>query len=113
MPPGVGPPLALAFYWSRWIGPDGQKVAVFLPGFKRDSRADISVVSLGIDGDGTRHFRSTVRHPQLSRDEASVGDAWIAADHRLTRVTFDAHGASGNAQGDVRLERCQGDAAAP
>jgi len=112
MPPGFGPPLALAFYWSRWVGPDGQKAAVFLPGFKRDSRADISVVSVGVEGDGTRHFRSALRHPQLSQTEASSGDAWIAADHRLTRVTFDAHGADGSAHGDVHLDSCLGDAAA-
>ena len=113
MPPDVGPPLPLAFYWVRWARPEGRIVPVFLPGFKRNARANIAVVSLGVEAGGLLHLRSSARHPQLSETETSTGDAWISQDHHLVRVAFDARGDNGTAQGEVRLEGCQGTAPAP
>ena len=113
MPPGLGTPLALAFYWIRWAGREDRTVPVFLPGFKKNARIDIRVVSLGIDLHGLLHLRSTVHHPQLSETEVSTGDAWISPDHHLVRIIFDAHSGYGSAQGELRLDGCQGNAPTP
>jgi len=109
MPPGIGTPLLLGFFWVRWAGDKGRTVPVFLPGFKRNSRADIRVVPFGADANGLLHVHSAVRHPQLSQTEVSTGDAWISPDHRLIRAAFDARGEHGSAQGELRLVGCQGD----
>jgi hypothetical protein len=106
--PGLGSPLALAFYWVRWAPPETRPVPIFLPGFKHDARVDVSVSYLGTEGDGSRHFRTAVRHPQLSEDQTSTGDAWVTADHRLARVAFDARGARGTAHGELQLDGCDG-----
>lgn len=113
MPPGLGTPLALAFHWVRWEGQDARTVPVFLPGFKKNSRADVRVVSFGVEANGLSHLRSSVRHPQLSETEVSTGDAWVSPDHHLVRITFDARGDHGSALGDLHLDGCQGDAAVP
>lgn len=109
MPARIGPPLALAFYWVRWQANDGQTVPIFLPGFKHDPRANATMMAIGVETGGVQHLRATIRHPSLSADKPSAGDAWVTADHRLARVTLDAHDARGNATGDVRLEECRGD----
>jgi|HubBroStandDraft_1064217.scaffolds.fasta_scaffold20818_2 hypothetical protein len=108
MPPGLGTPLLLAFYWVRWAGQQERTVPVFLPGFKHDARADIRVHPMGIDRDGLLHLHSSVRHPQLSETEVSTGDAWISPDHHLVRVAFNARGDHASAQGELHLEGCQG-----
>ena len=113
MPPGLGTPLLLGFFWVRWAGQRDRTVPVFLPGFKHDARVDVRVTSLGVAANGLLHLRSSVRHPQLSETQDSIADAWISPDHRLVRVTFDARGDHGNAQGELRLEGCQGVLPAP
>jgi hypothetical protein len=121
MPPGLGTPLAMGFYWVRWAGREAgggtgrgsRTIPVFLPGFKRNARADIQLVSLGVEANGLLHLRSSVRHPQLSETEPSTADAWISPDHRLVRVMFDAQSDYGSAQGELRLDGCQGEAPAP
>jgi hypothetical protein len=109
MPPGLGTPLALAFHWVRWAGQDRKTIPVFLPGFKKNARTDVQVDTVGVEANGLLHLRSAVRHPQLSETEVSTGDAWVSSDHHLVRVTFDAHGDRGTAQGELHLEGCQGD----
>ena len=113
MPRGLGTPLLLAFFWVRWAGQTPETVPVFLPGFKRDARVDIRVVSLGIEAGGLLHLRSSVRHNQLSETEVSTGDAWISPDHHLVRVAFDARGDHASAQGELHLDGCQGAALVP
>ena len=108
MPPGLGTPLLLAFWWVRWAGEKDRTVPVFLPGFKRNARMDVRVVSLGVEAGGLLHLRSTVRHPQLSATAISAGEAWIAPDHHLARITFEARVDHGSARGELRLDRCEG-----
>jgi hypothetical protein len=113
MSPALGTPLALAFHWVRWAGPESPTVPVFLPGFKHDKRVDIRTVSLGVEAGGLLHLRAEVHYPGLSKTEPSTGDAWISADHRLVRAAFDARSDRGNAQGALRLETCMGDPLMP
>ncbi len=113
MPPGFGIPLAMSFHWVRWAAPDQRVVAIFLPGFKRDSRVDIPVTFLGVEAGGLTHLRATARHPQLHADQLSTGDAWITADRKLARVTFEARGTYGTARGEVVLQDCNGDPGTP
>jgi hypothetical protein len=113
MPPELGTPLLMAFYWVRWTGQQQRTVPLFLPGFKRDARVDVQVTPVGIEHDGSLHLRSSVRHPQLSETKASTGDAWISPDHHLVRVTFDARSEDASAQGELHLDRCQGEALTP
>lgn len=113
MPPGLGTPLLLAFWWVRWAGEKDRTVPVFLPGFKRNARVDVRVVSLGVEAGGLLHLRSAVRHPQLSATAVSTGEAWIAPDHHLARITFEARGDHGSARGELRLDRCEGVPSSP
>jgi hypothetical protein len=113
MPPGLGTPLLLAFYWVRWAGDQERNVPVFLPGFKHDSRADIRVDSPGIETAGLLHLHSSVRHPQLSETQVSTGDAWVSADHHLVRETFEARTDSASVHGALHLDGCQGVPPAP
>jgi hypothetical protein len=108
VPPEMGTPLALAYYWVRWAPKEGRDVAIFLPGFKKNARIDLHVASLGLDANGQLHLRSAVRHPQLSDTEISTGDAWISPGHHLMRVTFDARGDHASAQGELHPEGCSG-----
>ena len=106
--PGLSTPLALAFYWLRWTPTGARSVPIFLPGFKRDARVDVSVAYVGSEEDRLNHFRATVRHPQLSEAQASTGDAWVTRDHHLTKIVVDAHGEHRTAHGEFHLERCEG-----
>jgi hypothetical protein len=113
MPPGLGAPLLLAFYWVRWAGDQNREVPVFLPGFKHDARVDIRVVSQGVEAGGLLHLHSSVRHPQLSETRPSTGDAWISADHHLVRETFEAHTDTASAHGELHLDGCAGEPPPP
>jgi len=107
--PGLGIPLTMAFYWVRWAGTADRTVPLFLPGFKRDMRADVPVVSRRTEPSGLPRLHAEIRHRQLSESKVSTGDAWLTADHHLARVTFDAHSDHGSAHGDLRLDGCQGE----
>ncbi len=111
-PPGLGPPLAQAFYWVRWNTDDRRIVPVFLPGFKRGARVDVPVVR-AVDPDGLTHFRFSGGHPALGGARPSIGEAWVSADRRLARVSFDAVSADGGAHGELRRMSCEGDAPPP
>ena len=112
LPPGLRPPLALAFYWSRWLPPGGGTVPLFLPGFKHDARAGVPVAA-ATPGEGWRRWQAPLRHAALSAAPASTADAWVSPDGRLLQLAFDAHAPLGSAQGVIRAQGCQGIAAAP
>jgi len=105
--PGVRPPLALAFYWSRWLSPGGETVPAFLPGFKQNSRLDIPFGAV-TPGDGWRRWQAPVRHAALSAVAASTADAWVSPDGRLLQLAFDVHARQGSAQGTIRQQGCEG-----
>ena len=108
IPPGLGTPLAMGFYWIRWSVPDGRAAPLFLPGFKEDPRLDVPISLAGTEPDGTRRIHITVRHPKLDPDRPSGGEAWVAPDRRLMRVAFEGFGRKGSMKGEARLEGCEG-----
>lgn len=110
-PPGLRTPLALAFYWSRWP-PGGGGVPVFLPGFKRDARAD-AVATPAAPGEGWRSWRTTLRHPGLTGAVPSTVQTWVSPDGYLLQLTFDASVRQGSARGLIRAQGCQGVQIAP
>ena len=109
MPPGLRPPLALAFYWSRWLPPGGATVPVFLPGFKRQARVDLRIEP-AVPGGGGRLWRAPVRHPELDATAASVAEVGVAPDGQLRQLGFDVRARLGSAVGVIRAQGCAGSA---
>ena len=98
--PGLRTPLALAFYWSRFLPATGGTVPVVLPGWKRDARVDEPVQPTG-----PGRWRMTLRHPAVR--PGSWADATVSPDHRLLRLTFTVRAQAGDAEGWVALEGCR------
>ncbi len=112
--PGMRTPLAMAFYWTRWLPPAGQAVPVFLPGFKRDARADLAVApSVRSPTGAWQLWRARLRHPALGTSIPSEADAWVSPDRHLLALAFDVHARQGAARGVVRAVGCQGRPFAP
>ena len=105
MPQGLRTPLALAFYWSRWLPPEGGRFPVFLPGFKRDAQAELGF-GHAVPGAGWRLWQANVRHAALSATAPSLVQAWVSADHQLLKLAFDAHARAGSASGVLRAQGC-------
>ncbi len=102
MPPQTRTPLALAFYWSRWLPAGGGTVPVFLPGWKREARFDALAAPLGAG-----RWRMALRHPALDGGTPSSAEAVVSADHRLLRLSFDVHAPAGAGQGWLDQAGCQ------
>ena len=100
MPPRTRTPLALAFYWSRWLPEAGGTVPVFMPGWKRDARLDAEVAPAG-----PGRWRMALRYPGAAAP--SSAEAVVSPDHRLLRLSFDAHASAGSGQGWVDRVECQ------
>nr|WP_294508606.1 hypothetical protein [uncultured Rhodopila sp.] len=103
LPEGLSSPLAMAFYWVRWMPRGAEQVPVFLPGFKADKLVDVPVTA---DASGVR--RASLHYPGLSRSPASIATAVTAADGRLLQLAFDVHEPGESAHGVVHQEGCQG-----
>jgi len=109
--PALRSPLAMAFYWVRWLPPGGQDVLVFLPGLKTEHFVDLPI-SVASWSDGTQ-WQAPVRHPELSETPASTATAWASPDGHLLQLAFDLHGPHGTATGVIRQEGCEGDPVVP
>jgi hypothetical protein len=81
--PGLRSPLALAFYWSRWISRNGQAATVFLPGFKKDKRLDLTINAAESSRDGQQVWQTSIRYPALNSAHASTAKAWVSTDRHL------------------------------
>jgi hypothetical protein len=108
--PDLRSPLALAFYWSRRIPGDRQTASVFLPGFKRDKRVDLTIAAVDPPRDGRRLWQTSVRYPTLSVTLASTAKAWVSMDGHLLQLAGSVEGANYTAYGVVRQESCTGTA---
>lgn len=109
--PKLRSPLALAFYWVRWLPPGGQDVAVFLPGFKGKRLVDLPITAAAWAG-GTL-WKVPVRYPALSERPVSTASAWTSRDRRLLQLAFDLHEPRGSARGLIRQEGCDGPPVVP
>ena len=101
------PPLALAFYWSRWLAPGGGAAPVFLPGFKRNARADLAWGPAAA-GEGWRRWQAALQHPALAGAAPSTATAWVSPDGYLLQLAFDVHAQQGAGQALLRAQGCQG-----
>ncbi len=108
MRPGLRVPLALAFYWSRWPPPGAQTVDVFLPGFKEDKTADLTVQPAGPQGDGWHQWQIMVRYPGLSISDPSTATAQISTDGHLLQLAGRMITRNRLARGEIHQEGCTG-----
>jgi hypothetical protein len=106
--PDLRSPLALAFYWSRRIPVSGQAASVFLPGFKRDKRVDLTIAAAEPPHDGKRLWQTSVRYPGLSLTHASTATAWVSVDGHLLQLAGSVQTDSYTASGVIRQESCNG-----
>jgi hypothetical protein len=103
LPEGLSSPLAMAFYWVRWLPQGAGQVPVFLPGFKADKLVNVPVTA---DSSGLR--RAFLRYPALSKAPASIATALTSADGHLLQLEFDVHEPGESAHGVVQQVGCQG-----
>jgi len=111
--PDLRSPLALAFYWSRWIPRSGQTAMVFLPGFKKDKRLDLMIAAAEPSRDGQQVWQTSIRYPALSMTHASTAKAWVSTDRHLLQLTGSVQGGSYTGDGVIRQESCEGTAESP
>jgi hypothetical protein len=107
MPSGLRSPLALAFYWVRWLPRQGEDVPIFLPGFKADRLMEVSIAAVPSAAGGTM-WRAPLHHSALSEMPASVARAWTSADGHLLQLAFEVQARQGSAQGQLGQEGCEG-----
>jgi len=104
--PGLRSPLALAFYWSRFLPPAAGIAPVFLPGFKRNARTELDF-SPPQPGNGWERRQAPLIHPGLGRTGSSVA-AWVSPDHYLLQLALDVHAAAASGKAVIRALGCQG-----
>jgi hypothetical protein len=104
-------PLALAFYWVRWLPPGAQDEAVFLPGFKADKLVDVPMTAAAWKG-GTV-WQTPLRYSVLSKAPPSIATAWMSADRHLLQLALDLHEPRGAGSGILTQEGCDGPPVVP
>ena len=110
-PAGLRTPLAMIFYWVRWLPPESQNVPVFMPGFKAEHLVRLPIASEPWAGGLVRH--TPLRYPALKDRPPSTATAWTSFDGHLLQLAFEFHTWSGSARGLIRQQRCDGAAASP
>lgn len=108
-PRAVRTPLALAFYWLRWLPRQGSVVPVFLPGFKEQKLVDLAIGPLSdrsVGGQAT--WRAPIAYPYLSLSRPSMALARTSADRHLLQLLFELHGVEHSARGNVVADGCTG-----
>jgi hypothetical protein len=103
-PPALRSPLAMAFYWVRWLPYAGQDVPVFLPGFKADRLVHVPLAPVtaatGIVWHTVLHYSSlNERHP-------STASALVSPDGHLLRIEFKLHTVYGSGGGEIDQQGC-------
>jgi len=104
-------PLALAFYWVRWLPQTRQDLPVFLPGFKKDRLVEVPVAPAR-STEGTI-WHTVLHYPSLSERYPSTASALVSLDHHLLRVAFELHTVYGSGRGEIVHQDCDGSAVAP
>jgi hypothetical protein len=111
LPSGLRSPLAMAFYWVRWLRHGSQQVTVFLPGFKRDRLVSLSASSAETQS-GTL-WQAPLHYPALSDSPASTATALISADGHLMQIAFELFTPRGSGRGTITQQGCEGAAVFP
>ena len=110
----VRSPLALAFYWLRWLPRRDNVVPVFLPGFKEQKLVDLAIgAPSAAAGAGPSTRQATLRYPGLSLTIPSTVQAQLSSDRHLLQLLFDLHGVEHSARGLIRPLGCTGTPPAP
>ena len=94
---GLRTPLALAFYWARFLPPGTASVPVFLPGFKRDS-----LVTEALSHDGNT-WHMPLRHPALGTASSATA---VVEGETLRRLSVDAQETLDSGTATVTLVGC-------
>lgn len=109
----VQTPLAVAFYWSRFLPPGGGAVSLILPGFKRDKQVSLSFGPATLPGthpimpnEGWRRWSTPLRHPALDTRPASLATAWVSPDQHLLQLGFDVHTGWASGKTILHAEGC-------
>ncbi len=105
--PDLRSPLALAFYWTRRMPVSGQTLSVFLPGFKKDKRLDVTIAA-GPRRDGRQLWQTSVRYAALSETQPSTATAWISPDGHLLQLAGTVQSGYYTGQGVIRETGCEG-----
>jgi hypothetical protein len=111
LPSGLRSPLAMAFYWVRWLPRGGKDVPVFLPGFKAERVVNLSVTA-ATSAAGTL-LRAPLHYPTLRDSPASTAAALISPDDHLLQIEFELHTSRGSGRGLIDQHGCQGNAVVP
>jgi hypothetical protein len=106
LPSGLRSPLAMAFYWVRWLPREGQDVRIFLPGFKSDQLVEVSIAA--VPSAGSIMWQAPLRYSVLKERPSSMARAWTTADGHLLQLAFEVHEPRGSAQGQLHQEGCEG-----
>ena len=104
--PELRTPLAMAFYWDRWLPHGGEDIPVFLPGFKHDRLVNLPIETPS-SSNPTR-WQASVLYPALSKTRPSTATAWISPDRHVVQLTLDLHRSGDSAEGVIHQEGCQG-----
>lgn len=105
--PSTQAPLALAFYWSRFLPDQGESAAMVLPGFKQDKTVQLRL-SPATPGDAWRRWSTPLIHPGLDAAPASLAAAWVSPQNYLMQLGFEVHTTWASGQAFLRPEGCQG-----
>jgi hypothetical protein len=111
LPAGLRSPLAMAFYWVRWLPQGGQNVPVFLPGFKAEPVMYLPITAASSAGGVV--WRAPLRYSALSERPASTATAWTSPDGHLLQLAFELHESRRSARGLINQEGCDGAPGAP
>lgn len=103
----VRTPLAFAFYWSRFLPPEGGPTRLVLPGFKHDATAELRL-GPAVPGDGWRRWSTPLVHPGLEPSPASLAAAWVSPQDYLLQLGFDLHTSWASGRALLRAQGCKG-----
>jgi hypothetical protein len=107
-PPDLTTPFAEAFYRVRREPPHAARVALFLPGNKKEPRPNVAVPAPTPAPGGARVWHVPLGDEKLGMAAESTAAVTVAPDSTLQAIGF--HLASGmyTAEGAIRLEGCAG-----
>jgi hypothetical protein len=111
LPARLRSPLALAFYWVRWLRRSSQDVPVFLPGFKTERLVELPIVPTGSSSGPV--WLASLHYPMLRDSPSSTATALISPDGHLLRIAFELHTFRGSGQGTIRQDGCIGSPVVP